>query len=246
MEPLQIFPIQGIREITEGSSIPDEILCCAPTLADGDVLVIASKIISKAEGRVYRESDLEISPFAAHLSKLTGNSPAYCELVLRESAGILRTAKGVVICKTHHGFVLANAGVDASNAGGRGNLIALPKDPDASARKIRAEIFEKTGKQLAVIISDTFGRAWRVGQTDLAIGVSGISPIQDWRGKQDADGRPLSKTCIAIADELACAADLVCGKAARIPAAIIRGAEYTPDDTGISALLMDESKNLFK
>ena len=138
-------------------------------------------------------------------------------MVLRESADIVRMAPGVVISRTRHGFVLANAGVDASNAGGEGRLVALPKDPDGSARRLRQDFLDRTGKNVAVIISDTFGRTWRVGQTDLAVGVAGLSPLRDYRGEKDADGRAMSRTCLAHADELASAAELVRGKAEGIP-----------------------------
>ena len=154
-------------------------------------------------------------------------------------------APGVVISRTRHGFVLANAGVDASNSGGPGRLVALPADPDASARRLRAALAASTGKQVAVILSDTFGRAWRVGQTDLAIGVAGLSPLRDYRGETDAGGRPLSRTCLAHADELASAAELVRGKADGIPAVVVRGYECTGDGSA-AELVMPPDRDLFR
>lgn len=245
MGELHIIPVKGIGEIKKDNDLAALIVQYAATLEDRDVVVISSKAVSKSEGMVFEESELMPSAFAYQLSTLTQSSPAYCELVLRESAGILRTAKGVVIARTKHGFVMANAGVDASNTGVVGRFITLPVNPDASARRIRQAIAEKTGKQVAVIIADTFGRAWRNGQTNMAIGASGIAVMDDYRGKTDNDGRDMSKTCISVADELAAAADLVAGKVSRVPAVIIRGYEYSTGE-GIDSLLMDESKNLFQ
>lgn len=244
MGELRIIPVEGIGEIKKDDDIAALVVQYA-ALEDRDVVVISSKAVSKAEGRVVEERELIPSAFAYQLSKLTQSSPAYCELVLRESAGILRTAKGVIIARTKHGFVMANAGVDASNTGAAGRFITLPINPDASAQRICRAITAKTGKQVAVIIADTFGRAWRNGQTNMAIGASGIAVMDDYRGKTDNDGRDMSKTCISVADELAAAADLVAGKVSRVPAVIIRGYEYSTGE-GIEPLLMDESKNLFQ
>ncbi len=244
MGAIQLLPIEGIGEIKAGDDLASLCVQAFSDFCDGDILVVSSKAVSKAEGNVVRESSLSPSPFAHQLAKLTGSSPQYCELVLRESAGILRMAKGVVICRTHHGFVMANAGVDASNTGGEGLLIPLPKDPDESARKIGERIFALTGKQVGIIISDTFGRAWRLGQMNLAIGVWGMSPFRDYRGRPDDNGRVMHKTCIAVADELAAAAELASGKTDRVPAVIVRG--YPSGGSGSAKeLLMNPAMDLF-
>lgn len=245
MDQIQIIPVKGIGEIAAGTNLAACITDAFSDLKDGDILVVSSKAVSKAEGNVVHESALTPSAFALHLSELTGSSPAYCELVLQESAGILRTAKGVIISRTHHGFVMANAGVDASNTGGEGLLIPLPKNPDASAGMIREEILRLSGKSVAVIISDTFGRAWRTGQMNLAIGVSGMAAVCDYRGQRDDDGRMMSKTCLAVADELAAAAELASGKTDRVPAVVIRGYAAPAGDGSVRDLLMDPQKDLF-
>lgn len=245
MGGISLLPVTGIGEIRGGDDLSAMILEAFPSFEAGDVLVVSSKAVSKAEGRAVHETTLSPSPFARHLSELTGNTPAYCELVLQESDGILRCAKGVVICRTHHGFVLANAGVDASNAGGAGMLIPLPKDPDASARRLAESLGEATGKPVGVVVSDTFGRAWRNGQMDLAIGVYGIPALYDYAGQPDDDGRILRKTCSAVADELAAAAELVAGKTGRVPAVVVRGFNL-PGKTGTAAdLVMDPARDLF-
>lgn len=175
MNKLELFPVEGIGALSEGDDLAG-LIAGQFSLEDGDVVVVSSKAVSKTEGNVYTREDLTPSPFAHTLAERTNHDPWYCELVLRESADIVRMAPGVVISRTRHGFVLANAGVDASNAGGEGRLVALPKDPDGSARRLRQDFLDRTGKNVAVIISDTFGRTWRVGQTDLAVGVAGLSP----------------------------------------------------------------------
>ncbi len=244
MATVTLVPICGLGEIKAGDDL-GELFCAAfPDFCDGDILVVSSKAVSKAEGRAVRERDIIPSPFARRLAALTGSSPAYCELVLRESAGIVRMAPGVVICRTHHGFVMANAGVDASNTGGEDLLIPLPQDPDGSAARIGERVCSLSGKNVGVIISDTFGRAWRVGQVNMAVGVWGIAPLLDHRGKPDDDGRIMQKTCIATADELASAADLAAGKTGRIPAVTARGFACAGSGTARD-LLMDIKFDLF-
>lgn len=244
MNKLELFPVEGIGALSKGDDLAG-LIAEQFSLEDGDVVVVSSKAVSKTEGNVYTREDLTPSPFARTLAERTNHDPWYCELVLRESADIVRMAPGVVISRTRHGFVLANAGVDASNAGGEGRLVALPKDPDGSARRLRQDFLDRTGKNVAVIISDTFGRTWRVGQTDLAVGVAGLSPLRDYRGEKDADGRAMSRTCLAHADELASAAELVRGKAEGIPAVVVRGYQCQGDGA-VSETLMPADRDLFR
>jgi len=244
MSAIEMFPVKGIGEVRPGDDLGELIYSAFKCFCDGDILVVSSKAVSKAEGNVVSESSLSPTPFAIQLARLTGNSPAYCELVLRESAGILRMTQGVVVCRTHHGFVMANAGVDASNAGGEGLLVPLPKKPDESARGIGKRVCSLSGKKLAVVISDTFGRPWRVGQMNLAVGVWGISPLRDYAGQPDDDGLMLSRTRIAVADQLAAAAELAGGKTDRVPAVVVRGYENAGEGS-VKDLLMDAAADLF-
>ena len=244
MKQLNVIPVEGLPELTPGMDLAAE-LAQRAALEDGDVVVFSSKAVSKTEGRVVNGRDVVPSPFAHTLAQRTGRDPVYCELVLRESADVVRMGPGVVICRTRHGFVLANAGVDASNAGGEGRYVLLPLDPDASARRLRQSLLERTGRQVAVILSDTFGRAWRRGETDLAVGTAGLAPLEDYRGREDRDGRPLRRSLAARADELACAAGLVRGKAEGIPAVIVRG--FDPRGEGSAReLLMPPERDLFR
>ena len=244
MAEIKLIPINNREEILADTDLFDFFRNSFSDWRDKDILVVSSKIVSKAEGCIFSEADLLPSKFAVYLSGLTGKSPAYCELVLQESAGILRTAPGTVICRTHHGFVLANAGVDASNAGGTGRLLSLPRHPDLSAKRLGEQLSEYFQCHIGVIISDTFGRPWRKGQMDLAIGCWGLAPLCDYAGCPDNDGRMLSRTCVAIADELAAAADLVAGKTNRIPGVIIRGYQFTGEGNA-QELLMPSHLDLF-
>lgn len=244
MDKLELFPVEGIGPLEKGDDLAG-LIAGRFALEDGDVVVISSKAVSKTEGNVFTREELSPSPFARTLAARINHDPWYCELVLRESADIVRMAPGVVISRTRHGFVLANAGVDASNAGGEGRLVALPRDPDGSARRLRQDFLEKTGKTVAVILSDTFGRAWRTGQTDMAIGTAGLSPLRDYRGERDADGRAMAHTCLAHADELAAAAELVRGKAEGIPAVVVRGYDCRGDGAA-SQLIMPPDRDLFR
>ncbi len=213
----------------------------------GDVLVVAHKVVSKAEGRVVALADVEPSARATELTaRLAGDKdPRHVEVVLRESAEIVRAAHGVLISRTHHGFVCANAGVDASNAAGDGELILLPTDPDGSARALRAAL----PGHPAVIIADSFGRAWRHGQCDVAVGIAGLAPLEDWRGRTDAHGRELRATWIATADQAAAAADLARGgKDAGEPAVVLTGLERhvtVEDGPGAQALVRSRAEDLF-
>jgi coenzyme F420-0:L-glutamate ligase / coenzyme F420-1:gamma-L-glutamate ligase len=245
---LQIVPVMEIPEIEKGMSVGKEI-AARVELHEGDVVVVSQKIVSKAEGRVRRLSSAIPGGEARRLAAVLGKEPALVELILGESREVLRAERGVLIAETHHGFVCANAGVDTSNLPEEGTVSLLPEDPDASARRIRAEIRAAAGATPAAIVSDSFGRAWRLGQSEVAIGCAGIAPLDDWRGRVDAAGRELEATLIAIADEAAAAADLVRDKTSRVPAAIVRGLDryVSPEDgPGAAALRRPRNEDLFR
>jgi coenzyme F420-0:L-glutamate ligase/coenzyme F420-1:gamma-L-glutamate ligase len=218
-----------------------------PDLAAGDVLAVAHKAVSKAEGRVVRLAGVGPGARARALAAEHGKDPRLVELVLAETAELVRADRGVLVCRTHHGLVCANAGVDVSNAPA-GEAVLLPRDPDASARRLRARVVELRGVRPAVVVSDSFGRAWRLGQTDVAIGAAGLFPLDDWRGRRDAHGRELRATAIAVADAVAAAADLARRKDAGEPAVLVRGLErfVIPDDgPGAAALRRPRAEDLF-
>ena len=220
-----------------------------PDLDDGDVLVVAHKVVSKAEGRIRRLPDVEPDERAVLLATEQGKDPRVVQVVLDETVELLRSTRGVMICETRHGFVCANAGVDASNAASADELILLPLDPDASARALRARLGELRGVRPAVIVSDSFGRAWRIGQTDVAIGAAGVEPVDDWVGRRDSTGRELHATAIAVADSIAAAADLARAKDSREPAVLVRGllSVVVPDDgPGAAALRRERDLDLFR
>ena len=215
-------------------------------LADGDVLVVTSKIVSKAEGRTVELAEIEPSPFAREWSAKWDKDPAIVEIVLREAKRIVRQLGPILITETYHGFVCANSGVDQSSSGAHGRAVLLPVDPDASARRIR-EGLRAAGLDVAVIISDTFGRAWREGQTDIAIGIAGMQPILSYIGQVDPHGHEFLVQALCTADELAAAAELVKGNVSRVPVALVRGHAWEPDDTAtIAPVLRDQSKDLFR
>jgi len=247
---LELFGIPGIPEIKRGDDIAGIILESAKkghiTIEDGDILVVTQKIVSKAEGRVYNKDSVETTPFAQKMAGYTGHDPEYIELVLRNSKRIVRMADGLVISQTHHGFVMANSGVDSSNSGGKDRIVILPEKPDKSARQIKKSIETSTGKKIAVIISDTFGRPWRNGQVNMTIGIAGLDPIVDYRGKNDNDGREMKATQIAAADELCSAAELVSGKTKRLPVVIIRNYPFEPASGTAKDLVRDEAHDLFR
>jgi coenzyme F420-0:L-glutamate ligase / coenzyme F420-1:gamma-L-glutamate ligase len=245
---LRIVPVAGLPEFVEGMSVGEEVAARAK-LEDGDVVVVSQKIVSKAEGRIRRLSSVLPSAEARKLAAVLGREPALVELVLNESKEVLRAERGVLIVETRHGLVCANAGIDSSNLPEPDTVCLLPEDPDASARRIRAEIAAAAGATVALVVSDSFGRAWRLGQAEVAIGCAGLTPLDDWRGRADARGRPLEATMIAIADEAASAADLVRDKVSAVPAAIVRGLSHhvTSDDgPGAAALRRPRADDLFR
>lgn len=215
-------------------------------LLDGDVVVITQKIVSKAEGCIQSLSDMVPSSIATTFARESNKDPRLVELALREARRIVRMDRGVLITETRHGFVCANSGVDASNVGSPDAATTLPREPDRSAERLRRELQDATGARIAVILSDTFGRPWREGVVNVAIGIAGLNPVNDYRGRSDADGHSLASTVIAVADELAGAAELVMGKLDRIPVAVVRGYAYTSGDEGAGSLVRDEAHDLFR
>jgi len=244
---LRVLAVEGLPEIEEGTRL-GELIAARADLQAGDVVVVAQKIVSKAEGRVVALSEIKPSDRAEQIAAELDKDPALVQLVLDESSDVLRAERGVLICETRQGLVCANAGVDTSNVD-EGRAVLLPIDPDASARRIRAELEDASGKSSAVVVSDSFGRAWRRGQSEVAIGCAGLRPLDDWRGRTDAGGKQLSATVIAIADEAAAAADLVRDKASGVPATIVRGLErHLSDDDGPGAatLRRPRGEDLFR
>ncbi len=248
MSGLRIVPVTGLPEVTEGMAV-GELIAAHAELADGDVVVISQKVVSKAEGRLRRLSSVLPGGEARRLAAVLGKEPALVELILEESKEVLRAERGVLIVETRHGFICANAGIDSSNLPEPDTVCLLPEDPDASARQIRAEIRAAAAVTVAAIVSDSFGRAWRLGQAEVAIGCAGIAPLDDWRGRRDAGGRELEATLIAVADEVAGAADLVRDKASGVPAVFVRGLERfvgEEDGAGAAALRRPPAEDLFR
>jgi len=243
---VRVLPLLGIPEIEEGDDLAAllvEAAARAGGLADNDVLVVAQKVVSKKEGRVVHLEEVEPSPEARELAG--DEDPRRVEVILRESRRVVRSRPPLVIAETRHGFVCASAGVDSSNAKGPGTLVLLPLDPDASASRLRERVRELTGYEIAVVVSDSFGRAWRTGTTDVALGVAGMTALLDLRGTRDAVGYELHATQIAVADEVAGAAELVMGKVDGVPAAIVRGLHPRGEGRG-SDLVMPAARDLFR
>jgi len=243
-DELRVIPVRGLPEIEEGAKL-GELIADHTELAGGDVVVISQKVVSKAEGRIRQLSSVIPRAEARKLAAVLGKEPALVQLILDESTEVLRAERGILITETHHGFVCANAGIDNSNLPDDAAVCLLPKDPDASARRVRAEL----SPAIAVVIADSFGRAWRLGQSEAAIGCAGLIPLDDWRGRHDAEGRKLEATLIAIADEAAGAADLVRAKDSRTPAVIVRGLSRfvtTDDGPGAQALRRPKDEDLFR
>jgi coenzyme F420-0:L-glutamate ligase/coenzyme F420-1:gamma-L-glutamate ligase len=247
---IEVVGITGLPEIHEGDDLPRLVLdgCHREglELTDGDVVVITQKIVSKAEGCVVPLDTIDPSHVAASFASEAGKDPRLVELALREAKRVVRMDRGVLITETRHGFVCANSGVDASNVGTPDAATTLPLEPDRSAERIRRALEHETGARVAVVVSDTFGRPWREGVANVAIGIAGLNPLIDYRGRTDADGRSLAATVIAVADELAGAAELVMGKLDRIPVAIVRGYPFAPGEQGAGALVRDEAHDLFR
>jgi coenzyme F420-0:L-glutamate ligase / coenzyme F420-1:gamma-L-glutamate ligase len=237
-----IWPVEGLPEIREGDDL-GALIAGRAELQDGDVLVVAQKAVSKAEGRIVRLAEIEASAEARELA--ADHDPRQLEVILREAARLVRTRPPLVIAETRHGFVCASAGVDASNAPEPDMVVLLPEDPDASAARIRERVTDLSGAEVGVIVSDSFGRAWRQGTTDVAIGVAGVRPLLDLKGLRDATGYELHATVIAVADELAGAAELVMGKTAGVPAAVIRGVDVLGEGSA-RELVMPPDRDLFR
>jgi coenzyme F420-0:L-glutamate ligase/coenzyme F420-1:gamma-L-glutamate ligase len=237
MASLSAHALAGLPEVRPGDDLAALLLAGSPDLRDGDVLCVAHKVVSKAEGRVVDLGAVTPGAQARRLAAEHGKDPRHVQVVLDEAAAIVRQRPGVLICRTRHGFVCANAGVDASNAGGRERLVLLPVDPDRSARALRAALRERAGVAPAGGVPDSVGRAWRRGQCEVAIGVAGLTLVADYASEVDGDGRELRATAIAIADEAAAAADLARTKQSREPAVVLRGlGRYVTDDDGPGAV----------
>lgn len=250
MKRIELIGLEGIAEVQAGDSV-GELICDACerqqfVLAEGDVLVVAQKIVSKAEGQMIALATVRPSARAHELSHELGKEPELIEVILGESRRVIRTGGRAMIVETHHGFVCANGGVDQSNVGLK-QVALLPKDADQSARGIRAEIRRRSGKNVGIIISDSFGRAWRVGTVDVAVGVAGVNPIKDERGLKDRHGYELKAAVAAVADELASAAELVMGKRDGMPVVIVRGYDIQIKEEGsVQELLRPEAEDLFR
>jgi len=248
---LRAQPLSPLPEVRPGEDLAALIAASAEeagSLRDGTVVAIAHKVVSKAEGALVALAGVSPSPRAVELAAEAGKDPRAVQVILEETAELLRAERGVLICRTRHGFVCANAGVDASNAPDDDTLVLLPRDPDGSARSLRARLRELTGARVGVLISDSFGRAWRHGQLDVALGLAGLAPLEDWRGREDSRGLVLSATWLAVADAAAAAADLARGKDSRQPVVLLEGLERfvtEEDGPGAAALLRAREEDLF-
>lgn len=249
MSPVSIYPVPGLPEIATGAPlarlIVEGVKRLGLSLEPGDVVVVTQKIVSKAEGRVVSLDEVQPSARATEIGHRIGYDPRHVEVILGESVRVVREAPRVMITETRHGFVCANAGVDRSNTGGTELVVLLPERPDESARLLRDGLRELTGATVGVVISDSFGRPWREGQVNVAIGAAGVVALRDYRGEQDPAGYQLQGTELAVADELASAGELVMGKLDRIPVALIRGARVAGEGS-VRELLRDPATDLFR
>ena len=245
-----IIPVEGLPEVTEtfniGKAIAERV-----QMTDGDIVAVSQKIVSKSEGRVVRLDETDPGPDAVSLAARTGKDPRLVQHVLNESRNLIRVdeQRSVLITETHHGYICANAGIDQSNTAGENQAILLPLDPDGSARRIRVELETASGVKAAVVVTDSFGRAWRHAQVETGIGCAGIDPLDDWRGQEDQRGRELTATVIAVADQIAAASDLVRTKTDGVPAVVLRGLDHfvTEDDgPGCAAQLREPGDDLFR
>jgi coenzyme F420-0:L-glutamate ligase / coenzyme F420-1:gamma-L-glutamate ligase len=251
---LRIIPVTGIGEIAPGTDlglvIYEAMQAQQLELQQGDILVVTQKIVSKAEGNLVNLDEVRASEFAHSLALESKKDAPYLEVVLRESRRIVRMDHGVLICETKHGFICANAGVDESNVNGSREITLLPVDPDHATQQLRTRLQDLAGEgsafDIAIIISDTWGRPWRTGQVNMAIGVAGMEAIVDYRGQHDPYGYELHASVLAVADELASAAELVMGKIDRIPVALIRGYTYIPSEGSAKTLLRDPATDMFR
>jgi coenzyme F420-0:L-glutamate ligase/coenzyme F420-1:gamma-L-glutamate ligase len=246
---LEVIGVTGIGEVRHGDDVARLIADAAarqstPILGK-DLLVIGQKVVSKAEGRTLRLADVEPSGVARAMAAGLGRDPRLVEVILRESRRVVRMDRGILITETHHGWICANAGVDQSNVD-LDAVVLLPEDPDRSARLLRERFRELAGTEIGIVIADTFGRPWREGLTNVAIGLAGFAPLRSYIGELDSAGRPLQATILAVADEAASAAELVMGKLDRIPAAIVRGLALAPGEDGARPLLRDPARDLFR
>ena len=245
---VQIIPLTGLPEVVPGDDLARLLVAAARrqklVLRQGDVFVVAQKIVSKAEGRIVRLDSVEPSERAERWAAEYEKEPRVIEIVLREASSIVRMERGVIIAKTHHGFVCANAGVDVSNVP-KGTASLLPENPDRSARMLQEQLMRAFGVPLAVIVSDTFGRPWREGLVNVALGVAGMMPLVDYRGQHDREGKTLQATVVALADELAAASGLVMGKLSRIPAVVLQGVPMSKGTGTGNDLIRPAERDLF-
>lgn len=245
----RVIGITQVPMVQSGDDLAGQLFAAAAAqhtpLADGDVLVVTQRVVSKAEGRVVPLDSFVPSPFALDYATRFEKDPRVVEAVLRESVRVIRQVRGVLITEDRHGFKMANAGIDASNVGGLDLVSLLPVDPDASCRTLRDEARQRLGVEIAVVMTDTFGRPWRHGQTNVAIGVAGMLPFNDYVGHRDMDGRELRVTTICVADEIAGASEMVMGKVTGIPAAIVRGATYERGEGSALEIVRELGLDLF-
>ncbi|MFP3951011.1 MAG: coenzyme F420-0:L-glutamate ligase [Candidatus Bathyarchaeia archaeon] len=246
---LDVFGLEGIPRVEPGADLPDLLFKAAKQqdleFRDKDIVVVTQKIVSKAEGRVVRLEDVSPSSFAKHIARYMDKDPRIIEVVLSEANRIIKMSRNAIIVETKHGFTCANAGVDYSNVE-EGQVSLLPLEPDESAKRIRQRLEELTEKELAVVVTDTWGRPWRLGQVDFAIGVSGISPFRDYRGEEDMMGHELKVTNIAVADEIAAMAELVKGKSTGVPVVIVRGYDYKDRGGCAEDMIRPVEEDLFR